>query len=284
MNADHDRIEEGGTVLEPVAHLRATDAPAESRFAGTRVEARSGGAPASPAVVVASVVESPFRPAIRPPVPRLTLLDDGDGVNGEMIRLREAVTLIGRTDGQIRLPHDPLVSGRHAEIVREGAVRPHRWVLRDLGSANGTFVRCSRTVLRPECLILLGGRRFRFRPAQKSPEPAGMGTLAVDARAFRGGAGGWPSLCEMGQAADALELKLVGGDLTIGRPGRGNALEIDDPMLAERHARVILDSAGRWVLEALPSLNGVWAQVAAVELASVCRFQIGEQRFLFLID
>jgi len=164
-------------------------------------------------------------------------------------------------------------------------VRPHRWVLRDLGSANGTFVRCARTVLRPESLILLGGRRLRFRLAEAQPaEPVGSHTLAVDVRGFRGGAGGWPSLCEMGQASRGLELTLAGGDLTIGRPGRGNAIEIDDPQIAARHARVIRDSAGRWVLEALPSLNGVWAQVAAVELASVCRFQIGEQRFLFLID
>jgi hypothetical protein len=34
----------------------------------------------------------------------------------------------------------------------------------------------------------------------------------------------------------------------------------------------------------LPSVNGVWAQVTAVQLAGVCRFQIGEQRFLFVVD
>lgn len=282
MNAEHHRAEEGGTVLEPVGQLRAAWAGSAADPAGTRVEPRPGGP--GKVLVPASAAESPFRPVIRPLVPRLTLLDDGELSGGETIRLREAVTLIGRTDGHVRLPHDPLVSGRHAEIVREGAMRPHRWLLRDLGSSNGTFVRCARTLLRPESLVMLGGRRFRFQAAADGAvgDDTAAGTLAVEVAALR--LGGWPKLVEMGQAAGGLELVLAGHDLTIGRPDRGNAVEIDDPGLADRHARVIRDPAGRWVLEALPSVNGVWAQVSAVQLAAECRFQIGEQRFLFVVD
>lgn len=283
MKAEHHRVEEGGTVLEPVGHLRAALAQAGAEPGGTRVEPRPSGAPAvQPAKP--SGGEPPYRPLIRPLVPRLTLLDDGDLVGGETIRLREAVTVIGRTEGDVRLPHDPLVSGRHAEIVREGGARPHRWLLRDLGSSNGTFVRCARTVLRPDSLVMLGGRRFRFQPAPAASggEAAAGCTLAVDVAAMR--PGGWPTLVELGQAAGGLELRLAGHDLTIGQPGLGNAIEIADPLLAQRHARVICDPAGRWVLEALPSVNGVWAQVMAVQLAGTCRFQIGEQRFLFVVD
>jgi pSer/pThr/pTyr-binding forkhead associated (FHA) protein len=69
----------------------------------------------------------------------------------------------------------------------------------------------------------------------------------------------------------------------MGRPGCGNQVEIDDPCLAERHARIVCDSQGRWHLEALPSKNGVWVQVSAIRLTAVCRFQVGEQRFLFTI-
>jgi pSer/pThr/pTyr-binding forkhead associated (FHA) protein len=284
MKAEHHREDEGGTVLEPVGQLRAAWAGTGQEPQGTRVEPRPSGPPAEGLPAVAAAVEEAYRPVIRPLVPRVTLLDDGELSGGETIRLREAVTLIGRTEGHVRLPHDPLVSGRHAEIVREGAMRPHRWLLRDLGSSNGTFVRCARTLLRPESLVMLGGRRFRFRPAEAGPvglaTPAG--TLAVDVAAAR--MSGWPTLVEMGQAAGGLELLLAGHDVTIGRPGRNNAVEIDDPLLADRHARVIRDQAGRWVLEALPSLNGVWAQVAVVQLAAECRFQIGEQRFLFVVD
>ena len=284
MQAEHQRSEEGGTVLEPVGQLRAAWAATGDEPKGTRMEPRAVGPAPTPSPASPSATEGPFRPLIRPLVPRLTLLDDGELSAGETIRLREVVTLIGRTEGQIRLPHDPLVSGRHAEIVREGAMRPHRWLLRDLGSSNGTFVRCARTLLRPESLVMLGGRRFRFQPAEAGPAggTAPAGTLAVDVAAVR--TGGWPTLVEMGQPAGGLELVLAGHDLTIGRPGHGNAVEIDDPRLADWHARVIRDPAGRWVLEALPSLNGVWAQVAAVQLAAECRFQIGEQRFVFVVE
>jgi len=285
MRDEHERMEDGGTVLEPVGHLRALWAGGgDESPRGTRVEPRPGVDSAGRSAAVPPVTEPAYRPVIRPLVPRLTVLDDGEPAAGETVRLREAVTTIGRTDGQIRLPHDPLVSGRHAEIIREGGVRPHRWLLRDLGSSNGTFVRCARTLLRPESLLLLGGRRFRFLPpeAEWPGGAAPAGTMAVEVAALR--MGGWPKLVETGQAAGGLELVLAGRDLTIGRPGHGNAVEIDDPLLAERHARVICDPAGRWILEALPSLNGVWAQVAAVQLAGTCRFQIGEQRFLFVAE
>lgn len=284
MRDEHERMEDGGTVLEPVGQLRALWGAAGEAPRGTRVEQRPAGTAAGLPASVPPASESAYRPVIRPLVPRLTLLDDGELSGGETIRLREAVTTIGRTDGQIRLPHDPLVSGRHAELVREGTVRPHRWLLRDLGSSNGTFVRCARTVLQPESLLLLGGRRFRFLPATAAVPGEGMaaGTMAVEVAALR--TAGWPKLVETGQAAGGLELVLAGRDLTIGRSGHGSAVEIDDPLLAERHARVICDPAGRWILEALPSLNGVWAQVAAVQLAGMCRFQIGEQRFLFVVE
>ena len=121
MKAEHHRVDEGGTVLEPVGQLRAALGEAGAEPAGTRVEPRPSGVPAAPTPVKPSGLEPSYRPLIRPLVPRLTLLDDGDLTGGETIRLREAVTVIGRTEGDIRLPHDPLVSGRHAEIVREGA-------------------------------------------------------------------------------------------------------------------------------------------------------------------
>ena len=285
----NDSSDNRGTVLEPVADLR--DALADEalrRPDGTRLEPQPAGSGAQQPTMTAA--EAPYRPSIRPLVPRLTLLDDGDPTVGETIRLREEVTLIGRTEGHVRLPHDPLVSARHAEILREGVNRPHRWLLRDLGSSNGTFVRCIRTILRPESLVMLGGRRFRFKapPTATMPEGQPAGTMAVDLASFHGGqlgqAGSWPTLVETGRSGGGMELVLAGDDLTLGRPGHGNAIEIDDPLLAARHSRIIRNAAGQWLLEALPSLNGVWAQVAAVHLAPICRFQIGEQRFLFVAD
>lgn len=282
MSGDNEQADDRGTILEPVAHLREAWSGGAQPPAGTRLEPRSAGLEPAASGLAA---EPAHRPTIRPLVPRLTLLDDGEDSTGETIRLRDAFTVIGRTEGQIRLPHDPLVSGRHAEILREGSARPHSWWLRDLGSSNGTFVRCLRTILRPESLVMLGGRRFRFRPPPSAiAADAGerCGTLAVDVAGLQ--AGVWPTLVETGQAAGGLELALTGTDLSLGRPGLGNQVEIDDPQLAPRHARILRDDAGRWLMEALPSRNGVWAQVAVVRLSSECRFQIGEQRFLFALE
>jgi len=263
---------DGGTVLESLERV------ASHLAAGTRPEPVAAVVPHG----VPQPVQEPFRPVIRPAVPRLVILDDGDQAGGEIVRLREASTFVGRDEGHVRLPHDPLVSGRHAEIVRQGTGHGSRWVLRDLGSANGTFVRCGRAVLRPDRLLIIGGRRLRFRPAGVMPEEASLpaGTRLMDAAAVASTS--WPALVETAQSAGGREFLLGGASLFLGRPGCGNAVEWDDPLLAPRHARVFRGATGGWTIEALPSLNGVWMQVAEVELADLCRFQCGEQRFLFL--
>ena len=263
-----------GTVLESLDGVRLQLA------GGTLAEpVRPEAPPAGP-----GFEEELYRPRLRPGVPRLVMLDDGEQAAGEVYRLREATTVIGRSEGQVRLPHDALVSARHAEIVRGGTARPYTWLLRDLGSSNGTFVRCGRAILRPDRLVLLGGRRLRFRPAEAAGAWAGAaepaGTTLVDAAAVR--ASVWPMLVETTQAAGGMELALSEAELVLGRAGCGNTLEIADPQLAPHHGRIFRDPGGQWIIEAMPSLNGIWIQVGAVELTGVCRFQVGEQRFVFM--
>ncbi len=268
--------EDRGTILESTDGIRPRPA------VGTAVESAPV-VPPPPAPVASPVHEFPFRPVVRPPVPRLVLLDDGDQMIGEVVRLRDGVTLIGRSEGHVTIPHDPLVSLRHAEIVRDGSGRVARWVLRDLSSANGTFVRCGRALLRPDRLLMIGSRRLRFRPADDAVPAAGAqaGTVLADVSAPDRSA--WPALVETAQNANGRSLVLSGTDVFLGRRGCGNAIELDDPQLASRHARVFRGATGAWTIEALPSLNGVWVQVVEVELASPCRFQIGEQRFVFVV-
>lgn len=261
-----------GTVLESLDDVRSQLAR------GTLAEpVRPEAPPAGP-----GFGEELYRPLIRPGVPRLVMLDDGEQAAGEIYRLREATTVFGRSEGQVRLPHDALVSARHAEIVRGGTARPYTWLLRDLGSSNGTFVRCRRAILRPDRLVLLGGRRLRFRAAAGAGAGAAetAGTTLVDAAAVR--AAVWPMLVETTQAAGGMELALTGAELVLGRAGCGNTLEIADPQLAPHHGRIFRDPGGQWIIEAMPSLNGIWIQIEAVQLAGVCRFQVGEQRFVFM--
>lgn len=282
MHRDNDAGSDGGTVLEPLPGVKGPGATSAAPFPdGTRLEPLPT-QPAMPAHRPAAS-ETAYRPQIRPLVPRLVILDDGEQTEGQALWLREPVTLIGRAEGEIRLPHDPLVSGRHAEIIREGTGRPHRWLLRDLGSANGTFVRCSRTPLRPDAIVILGGRRFRFRPPRAGSPPEAMPTGTVMADIAGPPSSAWPTLVETTQAHHPVEIVLGSIDLTVGRPGQGNAIELDDPLLAATHARIVRQPSGQWMLEALPSVNGVWVQVQAIPLAPVSRFQVGEQRFLFLL-
>src|SRR5262249_20261882 len=114
-----------------------------------------------------------FRPAHRPPMALLVVLDDGDDT-GETIRIRGDRFLIGRADGDLVIPHDGALSGRHAEITRRFENGQFNWYLNDLQSSNGPFVRVARTLLNSQQEILLGSRRFRLEstaPALKTATP-----------------------------------------------------------------------------------------------------------------
>ena len=296
-DSNQRRSDDGGTVLEPIralyaAHSMSAPAPQARSRGQTAIEPVAAAVPrprppgtprhVAPASYPAGVVEEPFRPSMRPATPRVTICDDGDMANGEVVRLREQTTVIGRCEGTIRLPHDPLVSLRHAEIVREGEGVPQRWILRDLGSSNGTFVCCVRTVLRPDRLIILGSRRYRLQmPAAAAPTAQTYGTVMIDGRQLAEHL--WPCLVETTQMGGKATLMLKSTDLKVGRPGHGNQIEIDDPLLAAHHATIRRDSNGEWWIEAKPSLNGLWAQINAIRLSDICRFQCGEQRFLFVV-
>ena len=233
--------------------------------------------------------EQPYRPVIRPPTARLTILDDGEAADGETIWLRDQTTLIGRFEGKITLPHDPLVSTRHAEIAREGDKPPHRWLLRDLQSTNGTFVQCTKTILRPGRVLILGSRRFTLmqpqKPTQSSMQMASTPGLETGTLLFENALPlneAWPSLVETTTSDARLEFPLRRPSLAVGLPGYENDIELNDPTIAHHHARIFRDSHGVWHIEAFPSKNGVWVQVEAICLAKKTRFQCGEQRFLFV--
>src|SRR5947209_6951640 len=135
------------TVLESVEEIRAQIA----RPAPTSGTPRSASELSSPAEGADDT--QPYRPAMRPSMALLTVLDDGEE-SGEVIRIRGDSFLIARVYGALVIPHDPGISGRHASIVRSGECRG-RWRLIDLESTNGTFVRASSGLLgaRQEFLI-----------------------------------------------------------------------------------------------------------------------------------
>ncbi len=114
--------------------------PANSR------KARRRGPPdiAPPPPVVGAVGNRPAPgarpPAARPPAtPRQLVVTEGS-LRGTTITLGTAPIVIGRAPESTLVIDDEYASSRHARLVRQG----DRWVVEDLGSTNGTFVRRER--------------------------------------------------------------------------------------------------------------------------------------------
>jgi S1-C subfamily serine protease len=104
----------------------------------------------------------------------LRLLDGPPPRAGQTFVLREDYVLLGRHPScTVRFDpeQDREVSARHAALIREGG----QWVLRDLGSSNGTWVNGERVsrdrTLRPgdELRLGPGGPRLRFGAAAAEP-------------------------------------------------------------------------------------------------------------------
>lgn len=224
-----------------------------------------------------------FRPSLRPPVPVLTVLDDGSMEHGEDVRLRRERFSIGRTSGDVQLPNDPSVSGAHAEIRRTAWKGGFQWHLHDLDSVNGTFVRCVRAVLHEKAILVLGARRFRLsNPLKPDSVPVAIHeTNAMDGKHIP--ATVWPVLTEAARKPEAVSFALRSDRLTIGRAGGGADIELDDPLLAYRHAELKRLRDGTWMIFAETTRNGIWVSISAVALTPCSFFRCGEQRFRFVI-
>ncbi len=89
---------------------------------------------------------------------RVCQLLEGAGM-GEALPITEGEYLFGREEGGMTFPADPSVSRRHAVL----SVFQDTAILRDLESANGTFVRLRReTQLNPGDELLLGAQQLRY--------------------------------------------------------------------------------------------------------------------------
>jgi pSer/pThr/pTyr-binding forkhead associated (FHA) protein len=215
----------------------------------------------------------------------LTVIDD-DGEDGEAIRVRSDRFVIGRLEGDLVIPHDSGMSGRHAEITRRPEKGELRWFLRDLGSTNGTFVRAATVLLRHGQELLIGNRRFRFEKRDGARESASPPPV-VATQKWQGltpdvTVKGAASLVELRPDQSERRFPLSDAENTIGRD-RGCTIVVDDPMVNPRHARIARDPQGRWMIANNASRNGIWARAEEVPLGRGGQFQCGEQRFLIRI-
>ncbi len=229
--------------------------------------------------------EAPIRPRHRPAVPVLTVLDDGRFDTGQDIRIRTESFTIGRTHGDLLIPNDAMLSGRHAEL----RLTPHGggqvWTLHDLESSNRVFVRVQSAVLTPGMVVMLGNRRFQLRRgddegSEPGALPAPETMIGMPARPV--GPGSHDVLVELPGRPWQPQFPLAAQRMLIGRDANQCHIHIDDPTLAQAHAEMVRQADG-WHLRARPSKNGVWVSARMVRLGKHCFFQCGEQRFRFVL-
>ncbi len=263
----------GATVLESVEEIRAL-----ARAGASTREV----APPTHAVPVPNTTE-PYRPVDRPSMALLVVMDDGDDGGGETVRLRNPTFVIGRVEGDLVVPHDAGISGRHAEISRRSEGASFRWYLRDLNSTNGTFARASQVVLHSGQEVVIGRTRLRFEAVGATPvgdAPAGPAST----RKWQSPAQVpiHPMLIESTVGGQGRRFPLSEPETWIGRDPSCR-VALTDPTADPRHARAFRDPKGRWILANAKSLNGLWARVEEIALGGGGQFQCGEQRFLIKI-
>jgi hypothetical protein len=214
----------------------------------------------------------------------LTVCDDGRSV-GEVIRLREPRFVIGRTEGDLRIPLDGRISVRHAEITYQSLGGLHRWVVTDLQSTHGLFVRVSCTVLADQAEFLVGHGRYRFDAPQADadatvdypPHEPGRGTTQCwndGTSPFRP-----PALTELLGSEIGNRTLLVKNEYWIGSDPACAIGRPDDAFCEPRHVRLYRKPKGDWHAEHHKTPNGLWLRMAQITVVATVQFQIGEQRF-----
>lgn len=202
-----------------------------------------------------------FRPVLRPPMAILCVCDDG-GDSGETVRIRVPSFVIGRSAGEMVIPHDGGMSARHAEIARRLADGRYGWALRDLGSTNGTFVRTARASLEDGQELLIGGVRFRFELPDGSAAPR---------------------LVEIESRGPGPSHAIAAPETWIGRDPARCSIVVDRPWVGPRQAAIRARRRGRWMIEKADAGDGVWLRIDEIDLGRGGQFQCGEQRFLFRV-
>lgn len=218
------------------------------RPAGRPPQADGGPGPA------AAGAAAVYRPTLRNRMALLSVLDDG-GEDGEIIRMRGDSLVIGRSEGDIVIPHDISMSARHAVIERAAG---DGWRLTDLGSAQGTFVRAASARLKDGTVLQIGRTQLRF--------------VVLD---LTEGA-----LVELRTDGEGLEHEVHAPSTTIGRSGEGAGILLDDPFVSPLHATIRRSPRGWRIQNA--GMNGLWVRIdAPVDMTVASQFQCGEQRFSF---
>ncbi|HET6879501.1 MAG TPA: FHA domain-containing protein [Pirellulales bacterium] len=265
------------TRLETPEDMRRWSAAAASK-SKPKAPPRAKSRPEAPSAAATADAAQPFRPRVRPPLLLLCIVDEGqDG--GEWRRLRADHTVIGRAEGDIVIPHDSGISARHAELRRVTYQGRFRWVLRDLKSTNGTFVRAAAAPLDDHQEFIVGATRFRLELTPKAATGDDLRSTNQWQAATNEPVAAAPALIELHSKGPGTPHPLAQKEVWIGSDASCQIVLAGDPFVSGRHAR-LRNRNDRWELENHQSLNGTWLRINEIPIDSTAEFQLGEQRFL----
>jgi pSer/pThr/pTyr-binding forkhead associated (FHA) protein len=203
-----------------------------------------------------------------------------DGSEGGVYALETAQIDIGSREGDIVLPEDPYLSSRHARIERRGDT----FVLRDLGSPNGVYMRLREPVeLTSGDMFLIGQQVLRFEvlpEAERRVGPAKQQGVMVF------GTPDLPRLARVSQyTTEGLERDvyyLYRDDTVFGRE-QADVVYAEDPFLSRRHAAITMNRDQlRFTLRDMGSSNGTALRCRSERvLHNGDQFRLGRHLFRF---
>lgn len=241
----------------------------------------SGGyapAPLQPTAPGGSPIPQPARAPGEPIASLTAILKDGS--DGRVFPIYSEQADIGRTEGDVVLSDDPYLSPRHARLRRRG----EGWLLRDLDSANGIYVRIREPVdLADGDMILLGQQVLRFELLDDGELPLGP---ATQHGVLMFGTPEVPRMARLTQYTTegvGRDVHYVYRDETVLGRENGDIVFTDDPFLSRRHAAITADRMSRrFVLRDLGSSNGTAVRFHGERvLAPGDQFRVGRHLFRF---
>jgi pSer/pThr/pTyr-binding forkhead associated (FHA) protein/ribosomal protein L40E len=227
--------------------------PVGFRFCGNcgyKLPQVQGGAPEE------SGARTLFFGAMQTPNRAKLILIKGEGLDGISYHLNATEHVVGREEGAILFPEDPMLSPRHACFFYEDS----QLMVRDEGSANGVFVRMTQPMpLYSESRFLIGEQLLQFEPCsdeRTKPHADKDGTYFYCSPRR-------PSRFKLIQILRGGEIGMIyrapADSVTLGR--EGNDINFpDDPYISGQHARVSVIQDG-FELTDLGSKNGTFYRV-----------------------
>jgi pSer/pThr/pTyr-binding forkhead associated (FHA) protein len=203
-----------------------------------------------------------------------------DGTDGESYPIPADRLDIGRTEGEVALSDDIYLSPRHARLERQSA----EWVLRDLDSLNGVYVRVTDPVeLVDGSMFLIGQQVLRFEVLSDAERPLGP---ASTRGVFVFGTPETPRIARLVQYTTegvGRDVHYLYRDETVMGRENGEIVFPDDPFLSRRHAAVRAERASRrFFLHDMGSSNGTAIRIRNEQrLRSGDQFRVGRHLFRF---